>query len=81
MAGLIDIPARCTCGSNINFTACCGYYIEGNTPAPSAESLMRSRYVAYTLGCEDYLLVTWHPTTRPATLDLFDKIETKWLGL
>jgi len=42
---------------------------------------MRSRYVAYTLGREDYLLATWHPSTRPATLDMVDKIETKWLGL
>ncbi|CAH1198206.1 putative NTF2-like domain-containing protein YchJ [Candidatus Nitrotoga sp. BS] len=71
----------CACGSNKNFTDCCGCYIEGNTPAPSAEALMRSRYVAYTLGREDYLLATWHPSTRPATLDMVDKIETKWLGL
>ena len=81
MAGLIDRQARCACGSNKNFTDCCGCYIEGNTPAPSAEALMRSRYVAYTLGCEDYLLVTWHPSTRPVTLDTVDKVETKWLGL
>lgn len=71
----------CACGSNKNFTDCCGCYIEGNTPAPNAEALMRSRYVAYTLGREDYLLATWHPSTRPATLDMVDKIETKWLGL
>lgn len=81
MAGLIDMQARCACGSNKNFTNCCGCYIEGNTPAPSAEALMRSRYVAYTLGCNDYLLVTWHPSTRPVTLDSVEKVETKWLGL
>lgn len=50
-------------------------------PAPSAEALMRSRYVAYTLGCNDYLLVTWHLSTRPVTLDEVGKVETKWLGL
>ena len=81
MAGLIALQTRCACDSNKNFTDCCGCYIEGNTPAPSAQALMRSRYVAYTLGCEDYLLVTWHPSTRPATLNTADKIETKWLGL
>jgi SEC-C motif-containing protein len=81
MASLIDMQARCACGSNKNFTNCCGCYIEGNTPAPSAEALMRSRYVAYTLGCEDYLLATWHPSTRPVTLDTVDKVETKWLRL
>ena len=42
---------------------------------------MRSRYTAYVLGLEDYLLKTWHPETRPATLDLASDVKTKWLGL
>ena len=43
---------------------------------------MRSRYSAYVLGLETYLLATWHPTTRPATLDLTqDRQAAKWLGL
>ena len=41
---------------------------------------MRSRYSAYVLKLEDYLLATWHPDTRPAELDL-DADDTKWLGL
>ncbi len=41
---------------------------------------MRSRYSAYVLGLTDYLLATWHPTTRPATLTL-DDAGLKWLGL
>jgi SEC-C motif-containing protein len=41
---------------------------------------MRSRYSAYVLGLEDYLLATWHPSTRPATLDLADD-NPKWIGL
>jgi SEC-C motif-containing protein len=31
---------------------------------------MRSRYSAYVLGNAGYLLATWHPRTRPATLEL-----------
>lgn len=42
---------------------------------------MRSRYSAYVLGLVDYLLATWHPDTRPATLDLDDAAATRWLGL
>ncbi len=76
-----DMQTRCACDSNKNFTDCCGRYIECNTPAPSAEALMRSRYVAYTLECEDYILATWHPSTRPAPQDAADKVKTKWLGL
>ncbi len=40
---------------------------------------MRSRYAAYVVCSTDYLLATWHPTTRPATLNL-DKAQ-RWLGL
>jgi SEC-C motif-containing protein len=41
---------------------------------------MRSRYSAYVLKLEPYLLATWHPETRPDTLDLADD-AAKWLGL
>lgn len=41
---------------------------------------MRSRYVAYALGLESYLLATWHPSTRPADLKL-DEDPPRWLGL
>lgn len=40
---------------------------------------MRSRYTAYVLGDDAYLLATWHPSTRPA--HAAPDLETKWLGL
>ncbi|GAA5446641.1 UPF0225 protein YchJ [Deinococcus depolymerans] len=40
---------------------------------------MRSRYAAYALGNAAYVLQTWHPDTRPGTLDLRD--GTRYLGL
>lgn len=40
---------------------------------------MRSRYTAHVVRDEAYLLCTWHPSTRPTTLDLRD--TTAWLGL
>jgi SEC-C motif-containing protein len=42
---------------------------------------MRSRYSAYVLGLEPYLLATWHATTRPESLDLAGDAGTRWLGL
>lgn len=42
---------------------------------------MRSRYCAYVLQDEAYLLATWHATTRPARLNLSDGPRTQWLGL
>lgn len=71
----------CPCGSTKPYTDCCTRYVESNTPAPSAEALMRSRYTAYTLLREDYLLATWHPSTRPSALGLAEDKATKWLGL
>ena len=43
---------------------------------------MRSRYSAYVLGREDYLLATWHASTRPDALDLSTEHPAPtWLGL
>ena len=39
---------------------------------------MRSRYTAFVLGNEAYLLATWHPSTRPAHAV---GEPVKWLGL
>jgi SEC-C motif-containing protein len=41
---------------------------------------MRSRYTAYVLKLEDYLLASWHPRTRPRELDL-ESSPRRWLGL
>ena len=61
------------------FSACCGPYLNENIPAPNAEALMRSRYSAFVLERSDYLLATWHLSTRPNMLDFAP--GAKWLGL
>jgi SEC-C motif-containing protein len=73
-------PARdpCPCGSPRLYPDCCGLWHAG-APAPDAQSLMRSRYSAYVLCNERYLLATWHPGTRPGSIP-FSKNQ-KWLGL
>ncbi len=78
---MMDVsPAACPCGCGESLAACCGRY-HGGVPAPDAASLMRSRYSAYVLGLEAYLLATWHASTRPATLDLAADANLRWLGL
>jgi SEC-C motif-containing protein len=74
--------AACPCGSGRPYAACCGRWHAGpqQLQAPDAEALMRSRYSAFVLGLHDYLLATWHPSTRPATLGP-DEPGLKWLGL
>lgn len=78
MAKLIE---HCPCGSSRPYTDCCARYVESDEHAPTAEVLMRSRYTAYTMLREDYLLATWYSSTRPAFLGLADEAATKWLGL
>jgi SEC-C motif domain protein len=60
----------CLCGLGINYELCCGRFIETNNNPPTAEELMRSRYSAYVLKKQDYILKTWHPSKRPKNLDL-----------
>ena len=74
--------APCPCGTGQPYAQCCGRYHAGalHLQAPDAERLMRSRYSAYTMGLADYLLATWHPTTRPAALPPPEP-GLKWLGL
>jgi SEC-C motif-containing protein len=73
--------ASCPCGSGAPYDACCGP-LHGGTAATSAEALMRSRYSAYVLGLEDYLLASWHAGTRPQRLDLAaQQPPPHWLGL
>ncbi|WP_426624745.1 YchJ family protein [Leifsonia sp. McL0607] len=69
---------RCPCGSGETYANCCGPLHSG-TPAPTAERLMRSRFSAFALGDTDYLLRSWHPSTRPATLALDDGL--RWYRL
>ncbi len=77
----------CPCGrlgprrQPLPYAACCGRYLDhfDATPAPDAESLMRSRYTAFVRERADYLLATWHAQNRPAELG-FDA-GTRWLGL
>ncbi len=73
--------ADCPCGSGRPFDACCAPCLRGERLPPSAEALMRSRYSAYVLEDEAYLLATWHPDTRPARLDLGREPRPRWLGL
>lgn len=67
-----------TKGQSQSLNDCCGPLLAGQ-PVPDAERLMRSRYSAFVLGDVRYLLATWHPSQRPASLAL--EANSKWLGL
>lgn len=67
------VPAAgspCPCGLPAAYGECCGRLHRGEAAATTAEQLMRSRFSAFAVGDAAYLLRTWHPDTRPASLDL-----------
>jgi SEC-C motif-containing protein len=82
---MADLP--CPCGradarkQPLHYAQCCGRYLDhfDATPAPDAESLMRSRYTAFVRERADYLLATWHASRRPSRVT-FD-VGVRWLGL
>ena len=74
----------CPCGRQhqkkpLPYGQCCGRWLESESPAPDAESLMRSRYCAFVLERDAYLRKTWHASHRPERIE-FDP-GVKWLGL
>jgi SEC-C motif domain protein len=68
----------CPCGSGHPYGDCCQQFHLG-TPAATPEALMRTRYTAYVAGLADYLLATWHSSTRPRSLALDD--SPHWVSL
>ena len=68
----------CPCGSAAPFGSCCAPLLAGSL-ATSPERLMRSRYTAFVVGDAEYLLATWHPGTRPDSLE--PDPDTAWAGL
>ncbi|MFA9195047.1 YchJ family metal-binding protein [Flavobacterium sp. FBOR7N2.3] len=55
---------ECYCNSQKLFKNCCEPYIKGIKNAPTAETLMRSRYSAYATHQADYLVATTHISQR-----------------
>ncbi|MBT9310957.1 YchJ family protein [Leptothoe kymatousa] len=54
----------CPCGSQQSYGSCCEPFLVNASVAPTAEALMRSRYVAYCKGNVNYLVDTRHPSKR-----------------
>ncbi len=76
---LLPENARCPCLSGLPYGECCAPLHRGERVAPTAEQLMRSRFSAFAVGDAAYLLLTWHPTTRPASLEVDERM--RWYRL
>jgi SEC-C motif domain protein len=70
-------PCRVQSARELSYQDCCEPIHQGALAA-TAEALMRSRYSAFALQLGEYLLASWHPSTRSASIE-FDR--SKWLRL
>jgi uncharacterized protein YchJ len=74
----------CPCGTSLPLERCCGLYLgpEG-APAPTAETLMRSRYTAYVTGDIDHIVRTQDEAGGDVDREAIEKFsrESEWLGL
>ncbi|MEV4636767.1 YchJ family protein [Actinoplanes sp. NPDC049548] len=73
-----DETSACPCGLGQPYGECCGPAHRGHAPA-TAEALMRSRYAAFALDDAEYVLHSWHPDTRPESVEADDTL--RWTGL
>lgn len=71
---------KCPCGSGDLFSNCCAPIIQNQGKAETAEQLMRSRYTAFTLADNKYLMESWAPETRPGEMNTEDD-AIQWIGL
>lgn len=70
----------CPCGSRKAYALCC-WRLHSGEAAPDAEALMRSRYAAYVMKRPEYILATWHTSTRPPASETDLTGMPRWLGL
>ncbi len=73
----------CPCCSGQTYDDCCEPLLERRAQASNVKQLMRSRYCAFALGGQgDYLLDTWHPSTRGTlTAEFLSEKTLNWQGL
>ena len=64
---------NCPCGNLKPYLKCCKPYIDGKRAAPTAETLMRSRYSAYSKAKIGYI----QNTMRSPANDQFDPVSAK----
>jgi SEC-C motif-containing protein len=76
------VPGQpCSCGSGLDFAACCEPIITGKRPAESAEKLMRARFTAHVANANEFLHKTYLPTSRRPYVEEADTAPLPWTRL
>ena len=76
----LSSESLCLCGSNLHYDFCCRAFHENKIIPVTAELLMRSRFTAYAMQNEAYILATWEASKRPEEIN-FSKEDAEWTKL
>jgi len=71
----------CPCASKKYYKDCCALYIQQSHIPETAQQLMRSRYSANVMSNLEYLLSSWHHSSRPTDLIVSDLQQNNWKQL
>lgn len=69
----------CPCSPQKLFADCCEPFLLGQKQVATPVELMQSRFSAYAERKEQYVLQTWHPSSRPETVNM--QQMPQWIGL
>ena len=67
---------NCPCGRNNSYAHCCKKAHDNIFSVKTAETLMRSRYTAFTLANVDYLLKSWSKNTVDTSAKAQKELKT-----
>lgn len=73
----------CPCDSQIPYNQCCEPIHHRHASATHPEQLMRSRYSAYVLGLVNFIVQSYHSSTRPYQQydDIKQSTGEQWIKL
>ncbi len=71
----------CSCGSGLDFSACCEPIITGKRPAATAEQLMRARFTGHVANANEFLHNTYLPSSRQPYVEEADMAPLPWTRL
>ena len=77
----ISPDSPCPCSSSLNYMVCCQPLINGKIEAETVAQLMRSRFTAFAIHHEAYLLKTWDKKNRPKKITFNTEIDWKTLEI
>ncbi len=77
---MLDINSACLCQSQLSYEECCRPFHDSAKFPATAEALMRSRFTAYAMRNDDYLLSTWDNSKRPKDIN-FEQEAAEWVNL